>query len=396
MKKWLIALTIIFGAGLLTSASLAGRIYFKEATVYTDYDKQIIDLTNTKSIYINSDIPVEIKPTTGEAYVEFNQSFEDILGKNPEFKLDVETKGDSCYINLEQIKYTDISFIIKRDEAILTVYLPVQALDTLQIQHPSYRGWYERPQIDLTGIDVKAININQDNSNITLDGKYENINITSSGSSNININSKQKAQVTLEGAAQYNLVGNFENVDINGQHSSVNMNALEATNVIIDAYSSNVKLEGDYSQVKVLGEANLINVKTNTLSDIEIENNSGEVILDGPLNRVKLNTPYSNIDIQTTVNSKSIEIEGEQNNTTLRLPSNIPGFKIIPIISESDDGEYQINDNGDYLKLPNINSEFLLNKQETDIYTYGDSSLKMMVQIGSGLRIVDNGYMIAE
>lgn len=395
MKKWLIALTIIFGASLLTSASLAGKVYFKEASVYTDYDKQKLDLTNTKSIYINSDIPVEVKPTTGEAYVEFNQSFEDVLGEHPEFELKVEHKGNECYINLNQTKDVNIWVMVKKDEAMLTVYLPTQALDALQIIHQSYRNEYSWPQIDLTGIDVKNLDINQNSTNISLEGKYENIDISSGGSGNINISSKQKARVKLQGRANYNLEGLFDTVEIDGD-GLIKMNTSEPTKVTINSFNSEIKLEGSYSMVTLLGNDNSINMKTNTLSDVSIEHYYGDITLDGPLNIVKVNGEGSTIDIQTTVNSKSIEVTGEQNSTTLRLPSNIPGFKIMRIASHMDDDTYQMDETGEYISTPKINSDFNITQQNKDTYTYGDSSLKMMVQIGEGLRILDNGYMIAK
>lgn len=396
MKKWLIALTIIFGASLLTSASLAGKVYFKEAIIYTDYDKQNIDLTNIKSIYMNTAIPVEVKPTTGKAYVEFNQKYEDLLGDHPEFELKVEQKGSECYINLNQTKDTNLGFMVKKNETALTVYLPTQALDTLQIAHQSYGYWHRPSSIDLTGVNVKKLDIIQDNTDISLDGKYENINITSDNSSNINIKSKQKAQVTLQGQANYNLEGLFNIVDIDGSCGLIKMNTSEPAKVNINGFDSDIRLEGSYSGITVLGNNHLINVKTSTLSDITIESDYGDITLDGPLNIVKVNGEGSTVDVQTTVNSKSIEVTGEQNSTTLRLPSNIPGFKIMRIASYMDDDTYQMNEAGEYISTPKINSDFNITEQNKETYTYGDSSLKMMVQVGQGLRILDNGYMIAK
>lgn len=392
MKKWLVALTIIFGAGLLTSASLAGQIYFKGSDVYTDYDKQSIDLTNIKGLYINSDIPVEVKPTTGEAYVEFSQSFEDVLGKNPAFELKVENKDNECHINLEQTKEIAIWFLIKKDEAALTVYLPVQALDTLEITHQSYRNRYTDSKLDLTGIDVKNLSINQDHADVILDGKYENIKVLGDGgSSSVHINSKQKANVSLDGEGSYNLEGLFDTVDIASRYGSIKMNTSSPAKVNIDTSDSDIKLEGSYSVVKLLGNDNAINVQTKTLSDITVENSYSSVILDGPLNVVKVNNQCGNIDIQTTANPKSIEVIGEQNSTILRLPSNIPGFKLMRIAGDTEDGEYEILRDGAYITLSRINSDFNIKQQNNDTYTYGDSSLKLMVQVGEGLRILDNG-----
>lgn len=399
MKKWLIALTIICGASFLTSASLAGKVYFEGGKLYTDYDKKNIDLTHTEKLYINSDIPVEIKPTTGEAYVEFNQDFEDILGKNPEFKLTVENKDKNCYVTLKQTKDIEVWLMVKKDEAALTVYLPTKALDTLQVNHESYKRWNQDPlQIDLAGFDIKNLNISQDSTTISLDGKYENIDISSGGSSTVKINSKQKAHVKLQGEATYALGGLFETLEIEGRYSPIEINALAAAKVNIDSYCSDIKLTGSYSLVKVLGNNNNINVKTDTLTDIDIIDPYGNITLDGPLNSVKINSECSDIDIQTVINPKSIEVSGEQNNAVLRLPSNITGFKLMYI--QSDEYEYgydyEVNEDGEYTNTPRISSDFTLNKANDGTYTYGDSSSKLMLEVESGLRIVDNGYMSAK
>lgn len=391
MRKWLIALTIIFGASLVMSATLAGQVFFNGSIVYTDYDKQNLELSHINNIYINSVLPVIVQPTTGEAYVEFNQRFEDILGKNPEFELKVENKGDNCYINFNRTKETDISFIIKEDTTVLTVYLPVQAFEKLQINHQERVNWTRGQEINLTGIDIKTLDINQDDTKIILDGKYENINISSCNSSEIVINSKQKAKVKLQGQGSINLNGLFDTVDLQVS-GRVKMNALDTAKVNIDAYNSDIKLEGSYSGIKVLGHDNKVNVVTNTLSDIDIENSEGDVILDGPLNTVKVNNENSNIDIQTTNNPKSIEVLGTANRTTLRLPSNIPGFKVMHIIRNSDYEGYQVEQELDSTLGYQVNSDFTLNKQDDQTYTYGDSSSKLMVQAGEWLRILDNGY----
>lgn len=397
MRKWLIALTIICGAGFLTSASIAGNIYFQGANVYTDYDKKNLDLNNITGIYINSDIPVEIKQTTGEAYVEFNQNFEDILGKNPEFELTVENKDKNCYINLNQTKDIDIWFMIKKDEAALTVYLPTKKLETLQINNNSYKRWEQEPmQIDLAGVDVKHLQIAQNYTMVSLDGKYENIDISTAGSSTVKINSKQKANVKLKGEAVYTLDGLFETVEINGRYEPIKINTLEPAKVNVNSHGSEIKLEGSYSSVEVLGDNNDINVKTNTLSDIDITNTDGNVVLDGPLNIVRVNNECSDVDIQATTNPKSIEVSGEQNKVILRLPSNIPGFKLMYTQSNIEEYGYEVSLDGEEVNEPKINSDFTLTRDSNDTYTYGDSSSKLMLEVESGLRIIDNGYMSAK
>ena len=54
MKKWLITLSIIVVLGTISSATLAGHVYYNELKTYEDYDKKDLSLENLKSIYIKS------------------------------------------------------------------------------------------------------------------------------------------------------------------------------------------------------------------------------------------------------------------------------------------------------------------------------------------------------
>ena len=195
MRKWLIALAIIFGASFITSASLAGKVYYQGGMVYTDHDNKPLDLTNIDKIYIKSDIPVTIKPTTGEPYAEFNQSCETFFGDNEKLELTVASKDKNCHINLLQVQESKFNFGKRRNKKALTVYLPVKALDTLDVDYVGYRDVYHTEEIDLTGFDIKNLRIEQHWTDVKLDGNYENINLITGGASTININSKQQANV---------------------------------------------------------------------------------------------------------------------------------------------------------------------------------------------------------
>ena len=62
----------------------------------------------------------------------------------------------------------------------------------------------------------------------------------------------------------------------------------------------------------------------------------------------------------------------------------------------TNDYGYEMNQDGEYIQTSRINSDFTLNKVNNNTYTYGDSSSKLMLEVESGLRIVDNGYMSAK
>lgn len=406
MRKWLVALTVIFCVSFIISASLAGKVYYQESMVYTEHDKKSLDLTNINSIYINSDIPVTIKPTTGEAYAEFNQSYENILGDKPMFELKVENKDKACRINLTQTKEVNLNFGIKRNEKSLVVYLPVKELETLKVDYNGFRDVYNIEEIDLTGFNIKNVEIKQHWTDVKLDGNYENINLITGGASEIDIKSKKQANVKLNGSANYKLEGLFKTLDIiHADGKPIIMNDCKVEQVNIEADSSEIQFEGEYTKVKVLGDNNIINLQTSTLCDVTIENNYGEVVLDGPFNNVNIDGEAVVADIQT-INPKSIKVKGEENQTTLNLPTHIAGFKLMCMAEELNDGEsidqytvYDVNEayEGESSEASSkILSEFKLTEQNKNIYTYGDGSSRIMIRVGKSLNILESGQIAAQ
>lgn len=406
MRKWLIALTVIFGVSFITSASLAGKVYYQGSMVHIDHDKKNLDLTNINSIYINSDIPVTVKPTTGEAYAEFNQSFENILGDNPVFELKVENKDKACHINLTQTKDVKLNFGVKRNEKSLVVYLPVKALETLKVDYNGFRDVYNVEEIDLTGFNIKNVEIKQHWTDVKLDGEYENINLITGGASEIDIKSKKQANVKLNGSANYKLEGLFKTLDIiHADDMPIIMNNCKVEQVNVETDNSEIQFEGEYTKVKVLGDNNIINLQTSTLCDVTIENNYGKVLLDGPFNNVNIDGEAVVVDIQT-INPKSIKVKGEDNQTTLNLPAHIAGFKLMCMAEELNGGEsidqYTVYDVSEAYESKSseasskIFSEFKLTQQNKNIYTYGDGSSRIMIRVGKSLNILESGQIATQ
>ncbi|WP_054743056.1 hypothetical protein [Cellulosilyticum ruminicola] len=423
MRKWLIALTIIFGASFIASASLAGKVYYQGGMEYTDHDNKSLDLASIKNIYIKSDIPVTIKPTTGEAYTEFNQSCETFFGDNEKYKLSTASKDEVCHIDLTQIKASTFNLGKRNDTKVLTVYLPVKALDTLEIDYTGYRDVYRTEEIDLTGFDIKNLRIEQYWTNVNLDGNYESINLITGGASTININSKKQANVELNGSANYELKGIFktleitnsdetkvtemnqckvEKMSIDGNVRRLTMNECKIEKLIAEISESDIKFTGECKKVNITGYNNAINLQTSTLCDVTIQDNDGNVTLDGPFNDINIDAESAVVDIKT-IKPQSIKIKGEDNQTTLNLPTNIPGFKLMCMSEELNDGEsidqyttYDVNEGErDEFKEAStkILSEFKLTEKEKNIYSYGDGSSRIMIRVGKSLNILESGQI---
>lgn len=421
MRKWLIALAIIFGASFITSASLAGKVYYQGGMVYTDHDNKPLDLTNIDKIYIKSDIPVTIKPTTGEPYAEFNQSCETFFGDNEKLELTVASKDKNCHINLLQVQESKFNFGKRRNKKALTVYLPVKALDTLDVDYVGYRDVYHTEEIDLTGFDIKNLRIEQHWTDVKLDGNYENINLITGGASTININSKQQANVELNGSARYELKGSFKTLElINGtplvlmeqcKVEKMNVDADVRTFVMNDCTieelegeisDSEIKFTGECKKVNISGNNNTINLQTSTLCDVAIKDHYGNVTLDGPFNAINIEGEAAVVDIKT-IKPQSIKVKGEDNQTTLNLPANIAGFKVMCMSEELNGGEsidqyttYDVNEEErDELSEASskILSEFKLTEKEKNIYTYGDGSSRIMIRVGKSFNILESGQI---
>lgn len=181
MKKWLIILSVIFSIGFISSAVLAGRVYYQDLKNYTDYDRKGLEIEALKNIYITSSVPVEIYPTTGAPYVEFNQTFTDLVGAAPEYELDVELKGENTYIELNEIKEIFLWLGIKESKAQLSIYLPQSTINRLNIQNNNHFSYRDNKQvINLEGINVNELVADMNEAEFILNGDYKKVKISAS------------------------------------------------------------------------------------------------------------------------------------------------------------------------------------------------------------------------
>jgi len=410
MKKWFIILTIIFFTGCISSATLAGRIFYKELKTYEDYDKKDLQVQALENIFVDSDVPVEIHPTTQAPYVEFSQSFIDLVGIAPEYQLEVQEKGNSTYINLNKIEDVLIWLGVKENKAKLNLYLPEGDINKLKVEAYGNDIRNEhRSTINLDKINVKDVDIDTYHTDIILDGAYEKVNIQADSNS---LNMKSTIETTLytTGRMEQNLSGKFKKISIEGNHGAINIDSTNISSVEIENYYGSINLTGQYELISLKGEGNDIDLSSQVECKLITEGQANRIHANGPFKAITLEEGGSEIEVQTTIVPKKITMleEARQSNLILTLPSNIPGF-ILRYVDE-EYNEYAYYDDLGYMDdeyiraeqskndIKNVKSEFEpineTNKNGQLIYQYGNGDTCILLNRNSGLtlELIDGGY----
>ncbi|MBE6024140.1 MAG: hypothetical protein E7231_13230 [Cellulosilyticum sp.] len=410
MKKWFIILTIIFFTGCISSATLAGRIFYKELKTYEDYDKKDLQVQALENIFVDSDVPVEIHPTTQAPYVEFSQSFIDLVGIAPEYQLEVQEKGNSTYINLNKIEDVLIWLGVKENKAKLNLYLPEGDINKLKVEAYGNDIRNEhRSTINLDKINVKDVDIDTYHTDIILDGAYEKVNIQADSNS---LNMKSTIETTLytTGRMEQNLSGKFKKISIEGNHEAINIDSTNISSVEIENYYGSINLTGQYELISLKGEGNDIDLSSQVECKLITEGQANRIHANGPFKAITLEEGGSEIEVQTTIVPKKITMleEARQSNLILTLPSNIPGF-ILRYVDE-EYNEYAYYDDLGYMDdeyiraeqskndIKNVKSEFEpineTNKNGQLIYQYGNGDTCILLNRNSGLtlELIDGGY----
>lgn len=401
MKKWLIILSVIFSIGFISSAVLAGRVYYQDLKNYTDYDKQELQTEALKNIYIKSSVPVEIYPTIGVPYVEFNQTFTDLVGVAPEYELDVQSKGENTYIELNETKELFLWLGVKEDKAQLSVYLPQATINRLNIQDNDYFSYRHNKQvINLEGINVNELSVDMMNeAEFILNGNYERIKI-SAPYGKINLKSNTRTQVFTDGSLVQNLSGEFDKITIRNNSQDIIIDSTSASNVEINNDNSNIDLKGSYSKVKIEGGYNNIDIRSESVCHLSTEGYDNYITGNGAFDVINLEEQSSEVEIQTTVIPTKVSLgqEAYNNTVSLTLPSNILGFTVKYL------GDYYIEDEEfDYYGTYENNnidlqSDFTLESGKSDegeqIFIYGDGTLPILIsgELQNSLEIIDGGY----
>lgn len=399
MKRWLIILSIICGMGFISSAVLAGRVYYQDLKNYTDYDKKELQTEALKNIYIKSSVPIEIYPTSGTPYVEFNQSFTDLIGSAPEYELDVQSKGENTYIELNETKEIFLWLGVKESKAQLSIYLPQATINRLSIINNEYFSYKRNKQVvNLEGINVNELTANMNEAEFVLDGNYEKININVS-QGRMNLNSNTSVQLITQGDLAQYLTGEFDKITINSNSQDIVIDSTSSNSVEINSYHANIDLKGNYSKVKLKGNYNTIDIRSESICKLYTNGNGNYINGNGAFDVMSLGENNSELEIQTTVIPTKLDFgkDASDNTLNLTLPSNIPGFAIKYLgdydMEESEFDYYENYENDNI----NLVSDFTLEEKSEKgerIFTYGDGSLQIFVNAnqGNSLEIIDGVY----
>ncbi len=393
MKKWIIILSAIMILGAASSGALAGHIYYKEMKTYEDYDKQELEMSGLENIYIDSAVKVSVQPTDGPAYVEFSQKFTSIIDKVPTYELQVESREQAAYITVKQTAELDLMIGIQENRTLCTLYLPRMALDKLSIKNlGNYNQGVGDLELDLRHNDIKELFIHTNRrQTIYIDGSYEKVDITQQGG-RIEMHSKLPVDLKIAGSEECQLTGAYSKIKVQGIQQLLDISSELPAEVWIETGHGSVKLNGSYKQVDIKGHGYMdIGVKSNTLCQVSIDSGQGKVKLEGALQLVAVKLDGGDIELNTTVIPKRIDILGGSGSTRLMLPNNITGIDL------TDNSRIYYEDN-----FPNekkVISDYVLENTLASgnirRYMYGDASTKIFVESNqyNDIYILNNGYV---
>lgn len=401
MKKWLAILSITFVISFIGCAVLAGRVYYQDLKTYSDYDKKELNPEALENVYIRSYIPVEVYPTQGKPYAEFNQSFVDLVGLAPQYELKVEEKGGSTYINLDQLKEMILSLGVKENQAKLCVYLPQQAISSLSVQDLNWFSYDRTPQvIDLEGIDVKHLELKLNHAEVALDGKYDKVNLRIN-SGRLTMNAKSPAHLYVEGNIEQTLEGQYEKVIVDGQGQPISMNSTISSDVQINRSNSTITLKGKYNRINIVGNENNVDIHSDSICKLTTAGVDNVINGIGLFQEISVSEGYSEVELQSNIIPNRVQLGGSYSDTrmTLVLPSNIPGFTVRYVGTEKgfNKDDFEVYKNY-LLDTKYIQSDFKLESSVSDraelLYTYGNGSMPITLDQDNqvSLEIIDGGF----
>ncbi len=405
MKKMLVILSIMFCIGVITSAILAGYIYYNELKTYTDYDKQDLNNSALDNVYIDSVIPIQIEQTQGNGYVEFSQTYVDLLGFAPQYQLNITTKGKDSYIKLIQKKEIGLWLGMQDNTARLTIYLPQKAYETLRIHNE--RGYFqhysEEYVLSLENIDIANLNIDIHAADIRLKGNYDHVEVDMNRGS-LEMQSDSPAELEVDGDIKTNLLGEYKNISLINQNGNrVDINTSKPTYLKIRGNNLEIKARGQYDKIMIDGYQNMIDAKSDSICKLSIEGENNNITANGAFKEMTFDTSSSEIDLQATVIPRYIKIFGEYLDTvSVTLPSNIPGFEVKYAVKDqyTKDDMDEAYYNEAYLSEmeKTIFSDYSVTQNVSPsgevTYVFGDGSTPILFNCNPqfDLKVIDGGY----
>ena len=400
MKRWLMILSIVVVLGIISSATLAGHVYYNELKTYEDYDKKELSQQALKNIYIKSDVPVEIHLTKGQPYAEFTQTYTDIVGIAPKFKLEVEEKENTTYINVDQVKNTPLAIGVKEDKGSLVVYLQESDINKLVVDEYNY-NYYNRTKkvIDLQKVNVKDLYLNIMSSEIRLNGAYDKVEINAH-SSILDMESKADAQLILSGVTKQNLNGQFKKIIVKDDVDEASIYSTKESIIELNSNQGDIQLEGKYQRIDINGDNNTVEVRSETSCKLSTKGYDNTIHADGAFEIINMQENESNVEVKTTMTPKNIELNSST--ISLTLPSNLSGYTLRCVLKDNNyenEDSYEVSEfieNNCEIRSDFENIEKEAKAQEIQ-YKYGDGKLPIILKVteDAKLNIIDGGYSSA-
>ena len=186
------------------------------------------------------------------------------------------------------------------------------------------------------------------------------------------------------------LRGSYSDIEITDNDSSVWIDSQIPSQVKV-ATNGEVKLRGSYHSIESkTSTSGSVDIQSDTLCKIDLYQYgaNGQIKLDGAFDQIALEAYEAEVNINTTIVPKRMNIRGQLNDVTVMLPSNMTGLDVTCKWDET----VQMND------LPIHISDFPIQIKEQGEnfrrYFFGDESTKIDIQSESlnKVQLLDNGY----
>ena len=368
---------VLAGIGVVGTGVTLGEMYQTNQIVYEASDSEVLNQAALENVYIESDVPVRIMPTEGQARVEFSASGQGLMIPEPKYNLEVTNEGKSSYINLKEVQGSEVYLFTNNIRQELVVYLPEKDINTLKVTNGVSSNYYGAQGFTYTSkANIKELVLRVGRIDLDLKGNYGQMDIQAR-SGNMAIHSNTPAIVNVQGGNDVKLTGQLQQVTVkdssNGGHNNVFISSDIESKIDIDNSYSNVIIEEKVKDVTMTTNGGSLMVNSESPYEVILNaNDQVDVNLKGKIERATIEGNYGQVKLYPTGTPKRIEVLGEQMDVHAVLPADISGFEIKRKVEGYSEGEM-----GDFYADFEVKSE-TINEQLRRIY-FGDEAMKMFI-----------------
>ncbi|MGL4800059.1 MAG: DUF4097 family beta strand repeat-containing protein [Cellulosilyticaceae bacterium] len=332
--KWGIALcAVMLTVGIVGTGASLGNMYQSAQLTHETKLEEALDVNALKNIHIQSDVPLRIVPTTGEAKITFEGYATGLIVPEPMYAIDVNTQGDASYITIKNKNAHMMTFLFDGSSEEAVLYLPEQDVKSLKIN----TGW----------------------------GNYVNYQ----GKANIE-------ELTIDGGhVNLDLEGNIGKVDLDVRQATVDLETTVPADVKIVAQRGEINLEGQYKKVNLADlNSGEVSVQSTTPYEVQSQTYNMDVMFKGPIQVADVRAgEYRDVTIESTIVPKRIAVEAYESQVRIQLPETTPGVK----------GVWNYHDYDQ-----NMIDAFGMEKKQVGEYTkqlqYGEGGTELILDVSGG------------